>query len=568
MNLKTLIAAARGEIRVDLVLKNAKVVDVASHSVFRSDVAIAQGIIVGLGDYDGREEIDLKGRYLAPGFIEGHIHLESSKLVPDEFCRLVIGKGTTTVVCDPHEIANVHGVDGIKYILEAGKYLPINIFVMAPSSVPATGLETSGAEIKADIIKELNKRKRVIGLAEMMDYAGVIAQEREILEKIKIAKAHRVDGHAPGLTGKDLCAYIAAGIYSDHECTTKEEAAEKLRAGMYIMARESSSAKNLEQLLTMVSKENSRRIILVRDDIDPRDLAGEGDLNYLLKRAVQLGIDPVTAVQMATINPADYFKFDKLGLIAPGYQADLVVLSDLIDFQAEMVIKNGQLCAEGGKLNEVKKAKYNKLPFDSINIKMSSLIKLKVVAHGHGLRVIEVIPGQIITRKQILKPKTIDGEVVADIERDILKIAVVERHHASGNIGVGFIRGIGLKSGAIASSIAHDSHNVIVVGTNDSDMAKAVTEIKNMRGGQVVLSSGVVLSSMALPIAGLLSDKSANEVIEEDAGVIKSARDLGSELVNPFFTLSFLALPVIPSLKITDKGLVDVDNNTIVPLMS
>lgn len=566
MALEDIIAVGRGKKPADLVLRNAQVVDVISGEIFSADVALYSGLIVGFGDYQGEAEIDIGGKYVAPGFIDGHIHLESSLLAPKEFARLVVPQGTTTVICDPHELANVHGIEGINYILRAGDHIPMNLFVMLPSCVPATSLETSGAVLSSGDLALMMGTERVLGLAEMMNFTGVIAGDHEVLNKIRLAKRGRVDGHAPGLTGKDLNAYVDAGISSDHECTTREEAREKLRLGMYIQARESTTAKNLAEILPLVNCRNSRQFMLVRDDVSPDDLIDKGHVNYLLRRAVELGVDPMVALQMATLNPADYFGLRDLGAVAPGRRADLVVLEDLKKFTVGLVIKDGRIVAQDGAVLPFAAGHPDRLLRSSINFDRDSLEKLSVKAVGDWVKVIVVIPDQIVTGSKVVPAKVVDGEVAADVANDILKIAVVERHHASGNVGVGFVNGIGLKSGAIASSIAHDSHNLLLVGTNDEDMKAAALEIKSMRGGQVVVDQGKVMAKLLLPVAGLMSDKAADIVVKQLQAVVKAARSLGSPLPNPFMTLSFLALPVIPKLKITDLGLVDVEKSVIVPL--
>lgn len=566
MNLDELIDVGRGLKKSDLLLKNAKVVNVFSGDVFKTDMAIYGGKIVGFGDYQAKEIVDLDGAYLCPGFIDGHVHVESSMLTIPEFARAVVPNGTTAVVIDPHEIANVLGVAGIKYMLSSSESLPLNVYVMLPSCVPATRLETAGAELNTRALSTLLKERRVLGIAEMMNYPGVILKNPEVLEKVHLGLTSRVDGHAPGLTGKDLCAYVDAGIRSDHEITSAQEALEKLRLGMHIMIREGSAAKNLKELLKIVTPVNSRRFFFVTDDRHSSDLLKEGHINYLIKMAINQGLDPVMAIQMATINPALYFRLAWRGAVALGYHADLVVVDDLKKFNVVQVFKEGRLVAFDGKAVPFKFETPPKDVRNTIHIATLSIDSLKVKADGGKIKAIEVIPGQLTTKKTMIKPKIVDGFIVSDASRDVLKLAVVERHKATGNIGLGFVKGIGLKKGALASTVAHDSHNLIAVGTSDEEMLYAMSELQKIGGGQIVVAEGKVLAALPLPIAGLMSDKSAAEVAEAIEQLDKAAKSLGIPLNNPFMILSFLALPVIPELKLTDKGLVDVGKSEIVPL--
>ena len=561
-SIKTRIAAARGEIQIDLLIKNARLVNVLSADIHDAIVGIHNGEVVGFGDYEAKEIIDLKGSYLCPGFIDGHIHLESTMLTPFEFSMAVVPLGTTSVVIDPHEIANVLGMEGIRYMLKASQGHPLNFYIMLPSCVPATDMETSGARLSGKDLVPFLKHKRVLGIAEMMNYPAVISGNRDAIEKIRIAGGKRIDGHAPLVSGRELNAYIAAGISSDHECTGFDEAREKLRKGMYIMIREGTTEKNLERLLPLVKGSNARRCMFVSDDKHPDDLLRYGHINHIVKKAVALGLDPVTAIQMVTINPAEYFRLERTGAIAPGYIADMVVLKDLKGFVPEKVFTRGRIAAEKGRV--IKDTGQRTIKFrKTMNVKLKGL---KVKASGKKMKVIEIIPGQIITKKKICRPKIQGGLVVADIERDILKIAVVERHYATGNTGIGFVKGFGLKRGALASSVSHDSHNIVVVGTNDDDMITAVQEIIQLGGGYVVVSDGVVLSSLQLGIAGLMSPLPVNKVSKRLSDTIENAKRLGCILQDPFMTMSFLALPVLPELKITDKGVVDVRQFKIVDL--
>ena len=566
MDISKIIELARGGREVDLVLKNARLVNVFSGDIHLTNVAVQEGIIIGMGEYRAKEEIDLRGKYLVPGFFDGHVHLESSMVTPAEFARAVVPAGTTSVIIDPHEIANVMGLDGIRYMLEASHELPLDVYIMLPSCVPATHLETSGAELTSYDLSLLLGNERVLGLAEMMNFPGVIFQDREVLDKIKIAKGKRIDGHAPGLKGKNLCAYIGAGIKSDHECTTVKEAKEKLRLGMYIMVREGTVARNLKDLLPLINSDNSRKCFFVTDDRHPKDLLEEGHINFLIKKAVNLGLDPITAIQMATINTAEYFKLPDVGAIALGYKADMVILKDMENFEIEKVFKDGRLVAKNGKIlpRRIKKTKVTIR--SSMNVNWMGLKGFDIEAKGDKVLVIQVIPGQIITKKLIVSPKVEKGKVVADINRDILKLAVVERHLASGNVGIGLVKGFGLKKGALASSVAHDSHNIVIVGTKDDDMMTAAIEVVRMRGGQVVVKDDEVIASLALPIAGLMSDRPLEEVKDKVKKLNQAATSLGCKLKEPFMSLSFLALPTIPELKLTDKGIVDVEKFQIVPL--
>ena len=474
INLEKRIKAAMGEIYADLLIKNAQVINVFSGEIQKTDVAVFQGMIAGFGRYKAKKTIDIRGMYLSPGLIDGHVHIESSMVLPIEFATGVAPLGTTTVVIDPHEIANVFGLEGIKFMAEYSKNIPLDIFIMLPSCVPATDMETSGGRLGYHDLSTFADKPWVLGLAEMMNYSGVIHRDNSVLKKIDIMKGKVIDGHAPGLSGKGLNAYISAGIRSDHECTTIEEAREKLEKGMYIMLREGTIAKNLKTLLPFITTENSRRFMFVTDDRNPVDIVNEGHINFMVKTAIKWGIDPVTAVRMATLNPAEYFRLNKFGAIAPGYNADFIFFDNLKSFNIKKVFKRGRLVAENGCL-------IPEIPSEnpihlrcSMNVKPISIDNLKIKVRGRLIKVIEIISGQLITRKKIEKAK-IDGEiVVADVDRDILKVAVIERHLSSGNIGIGFVEGFGLKKGAIASSVSHDSHNIITVGTSDRDMMCAV----------------------------------------------------------------------------------------------
>jgi len=565
VDLERVISVARGEAAADLVIEGGNVVNVFSGDIHAADVAIAAGRVVGFGPYRGNERIDARGLFVAPGFIDAHIHLESTLLTPREFARVVVPLGTTTVVADPHEIANVLGLDGISYMMEASHDLPLSVFFMLPSCVPATELETAGARLGARQLAALIGHPRVLGIAEVMNYPGVLSKDPEVLAKLGLAHGKRIDGHAPGLGGRDLNAYVGAGIKSDHECTTAEEALEKLRAGMHVFLREGSVARNLEALLPVVGPANAVRCGLVSDDRYPTDLVEQGHVNFLLARAVALGLAPLTAIQLVTINPAKYFFLADLGALSPGYRADVVLLEDLVEFRPRMVLKNGRKVARDGRLSIELPAPVP-IPRGAVNIGWSRMRGLGLPAAAEKVKVIELVPAQLLTRRLVLPATVREGLAVADIERDLLKLAVVERHRGTGNLGIGFLRGLGLRAGAIASTVAHDSHNIVVAGTNDEDMLAAIKQVEHMQGGLAAIKDGEVLESLALPIAGLMSDQPIDAVAGAVRRLLEVARDLGSTHPHPFMALSFLALPVIPALRLTDRGLVDVERFCCVPV--
>jgi len=555
-----LISVAKGELPADLVLANAKVVNVFTGEIESGNVAILGDRIAGVGDYrQAKQVLDLGGKYLAPGLINGHTHLESSMLDVGQYARAVVPRGTLTVVTDLHEIANVCGLEGMKYVLGCARRLPLELFLMAPSCVPATThLETSGASLEVEDIRQILRWKECIGLGEVMNFPGVIGGAEAVVNKIKLARGKVVDGHAPGVTGKSLNAYIAAGIYSDHESVSLDEAREKLRQGMYVMIREGSSEKNLDALLPLVTDKTYKRCLFVVDDRSCVDLLRDGDIDAVVRKAINRGLEPVRAIQMATINTAERFRLDRLGAVAPGYIANLIVVDDLSSLQVDMVFYRGRLVAREGKPLFPAYQPGGKGLTNTVDIKPFAMEALRLLASGETGLVIEIVPGQIITRKRMDRVKVIDGVIVPDISRDILKLVVVERHKATGNIGLGLVKGFGLKRGALASSIAHDSHNIVAVGASDEDIFTAIKEIERLQGGLVVAAGGRVLASLALPIAGLLSDEPLEIVVDELEKLVKLARDLGTTLPAPFATLSFLALPVIPELRLTDLGLVDV----------
>lgn len=562
------IRVARGEAPADLVLRNARLVNVFSGEVHLADVAVYAGRIVGLSHYTAREEIDLQGRFLCPGLIDGHVHLESAMVHPAEFARAVLPHGTTTVIADPHEIANVLGLEGIRYLLEATSGLPLNVYLMAPSCVPASPLETAGAELSAADLEVLLREERILGLAEMMNFPGVVQGVPEVLAKLEVARGRLVDGHAPGLSGRDLCAYVAAGIGSDHECTTLNEALEKLRLGMAVMIREGSTAHNLNDLLPLVMPGNASHCFFVSDDRHPADLLERGHIDAILRQAQPHELlPPVTLVQMATLNTARHFRLWDLGGIAPGYRADMVVVNDLETFEVSMVFKDGQPVAQSGALLGEALPEERPIPPSTFHVADLRAERLAVPAGGSRLRVIGLVPGQVVTRSLWEEPRVEDGWAVADPERDLLKLAVVERHRGSGRVGLGFVRGFGLKRGALASSVAHDSHNIVVVGCSDGEMAAAAEAVVRMGGGQVAVAGERVLAELPLPIAGLMSDRPLEEVRARLEALNRAARELGCSLDSPLMSLSFLALVVIPELKLSDRGLVDVQRFDFVPLL-
>ena len=569
MNLAKLISVARGEIPADLLLKNARIVNTFIGEIEQADVAIHGNRIAGVGDYSKAKEIvDLQGRFLAPGLINGHTHIESSMLHPARYAQAVVPRGTLAVVTDLHEIANVCGFEGINFFMDWAQKLPLDMLFMAPSCVPATHLETSGAQISSKEIEKFLAYPDVIGVGEMMNFPGVVSGDEEVLKKIGASKGRVIDGHAPGLAGKELNAYLSAGILSDHESTTLEEGKERLRRGMYLMIREGSSEKNLDALLPLVTDNTYKRCFFVVDDRSCSDLLREGDIDAVVRKAISRGLEPVRAIQMATINTAEYFRLHDKGAIGSGYIANLITITNLAKLEIDMVFYQGKLVARQGKPLFSPPPVTPELA-DTVRIKPLTAESLKIPpprrerlgegeTPGESYPVIEIIPGQIVTKKAVEKIKVVDGTVIPDLERDILKLVVVERHKASGNIGVGLVKGFGMKKGALASSVAHDSHNIIAVGANDLDILKAIEEINRLQGGLVVCANQEILASLPLPIAGLLSPEPLDVVVSQHEKVEKAAASLGNLPPAPFAILSFLALPVIPELRLTDLGLVDV----------
>lgn len=559
MILSDLIAVAKGEKEPDLLLRKARIVNTFTAEIEKGNVAIAQGYVAGIGDYaSGKEVIDLGGRYLAPGLIDGHVHIESSFLHPAEYARAVVPRGTLALITDLHEIANVTGLEGLRYMIQATRRLPLDFFFMAPSCVPATSLETAGASLSPQEVRRALRLPQVLGLGEMMNFPGVLGANPEVLQKIQAAGGKVMDGHAPSLRGQALNAYIAAGIQSDHESTELEEGREKLRRGLHLMIREGSSEKNLETLLPLVTDQTYSRCLLVVDDRSAADILKDGDLDAVVRKAVRLGLDPGRALQLATINPARYFGLRGLGAIAPGYLANLIVFDDLKRLKVEQVFYRGRLVAQEGQALFAPRLQKSEAMPHTVRVKPFSKAVLALPHHPGPFPVIQVIPGQILTKRVDVEPATQDGYIVADVERDLLKLVVVERHRATGNLGRGLVRGFGLKRGALASSLAHDSHNIVAVGVSDDDLYQAIQEVIRLQGGLVAVAGGKVLASLALPVAGLLSMKPLPQVVAKLEKLESAASQLGSTLPAPFAALSFVALPVIPELRLTDRGLVDV----------
>src|SRR3954471_20281525 len=561
MALRDRILAARGREAPDLVLKHARVVNVLTNEIYPADVAIHEGYIVGIGEYRGPNEIDLEGAYLLPGLIDGHLHVESTMLSAGEFARAVVPSGTTSVVVDPHEIGNVLGVPGIRLLLAATDGLPLNFFINVPSCVPASEMENGGHVLTAGDMAPLLDEPRVVGIAELMNFPGVLAADPAVLAKAELGlrRGVPIDGHAPGVTGKDLCAYATAGIESDHETTRAEEAEEKLRLGLWLMVREGSTEHNLRELLPVVRRLRARRALFVTDDRAPNDLRDEGHLDHAVRLAIAEGLDPVSAIAMATINPAERFGLKRIGAVAPGYRADLIVADDLQDLRARLVLNGGRIVARGGGPTFAPRPFDYSSALDTVHIGPLDESSLRLPSTARRCREIGLVPHQIVTEHLVEDPKVVDAQIVADPDRDILKFAVVERHRATGDVGVGLVKGFGMKAGALASSVAHDAHNIGVVGTNDADMVAAVRALVEQRGGLAVVRDGEVLARLPLPIGGLMSDLPFEEVAERLEAVEAAATSLGCTIWRPFMVLSLMALSLIPALKLTDRGLVDVE---------
>jgi adenine deaminase len=555
-NVSQKLSIARGEQPAELLFKNAKLVNVLSGEIHPANVAVEDGRVVGIGDYRARQTIDLRGAYLAPSLIDGHFHMESSMLMAPEFARAVVPHGTGAVVIDPHEYANVLGLDGIRYVLESSKNLPLDFFIMLPSCVPATSLETAGARITADDLKLMIGDERVAGVAELMNFPGVYLGAKSELAKIEAGKGKCIDGHAPGLRGKNLNAYILAGVRSDHESVEVPEAREKLRLGMHILLREGSTERNLAHLLPLVNAHNAANCSFATDDKLAGDLVHEGHIDHCIRKCIKLGLPPITAIQIATINVARHYRLHNLGAIAPRYWADFIVFDDLKKFHVRQTYKKGVLVAEDGRYLGKSVARVP-LPRSTMNLRYEPRDLVVAATRARKIRVIEIVPHQIVTKEVITTPKIEDGEIVPDIRRDILKLVVVERHRATGNVGVGFVRGFKLKRGAIGSTVAHDAHNVVVAGTNDADILRVIEELARLQGGQVAVADGKVKAELGLPIAGLVSDRPLAEVMKRIDALNTAARAMGCDLAAPFMTLSFLSLSPIPQLKLTDQGLID-----------
>ena len=554
------LAVARGDEPADLVLRGGRVLSVFTREWLDADVAIVDGFIAGVGDYEGREDVDAGGRYVVPGFIDAHMHLESVKLLADEFARLVLPMGTTAVVADPHEIANVLGTDGVHWLHDASADLQLEVFFMAPSCVPASVFESPRRPLAPGDLESLMRRSRVLGLAEMMNFPGVITGDAAELDKLALEGAEHVDGHAPGVLGKALQAYAASGIRSDHEALTVEEGRERLRAGMWLLIREASMARNLHALLPLVSEFGPGRIAFCTDDRDPEDIVDSGHINGMVRDAVATGVAPADAILMASFHPAQWHGLAHHGAVAPGYVADLLVLPDLERFEPDVVLKRGQ------RLVDVPRVAVPDWVRQTVRVRAVTAGDFAVPWGGGVARAIGLVTDQVVTESLELEPLVVDGHAVSDPERDLVKLAVVERHLGTGRIGLGFVSGSGLRRGALASTVAHDAHNLVVLGANDEDMASAVQRLAEVGGGIVAVEGGAVVAECPLPVAGLLSDQRLDIVVEQSRACNEAAAGLGWSGATPFLTLAFLGLSVIPSLKLTDRGLVDVDRFELVPL--
>ena len=561
------LSVARGEKPAELLFKNAQLVNVFSGEIHPANVAVDDGRVIGFGDYEAREVIDLDGAYLAPSLIDGHFHVESTMVTMPEFARAVVPHGTGAMVIDPHEFTNVLGKEGIQYVLDSSKNLPIDFFIMLPSCIPATHLETSGARMHASDLAQMINDERIAGVAELMNYPGVFLGMESELAKIRAGKGKLIDGHAPGLRGKNLNAYALAGVRSDHESTELEEAREKLRLGMHLLVREGSTERNLEHIIALVTPQNSANCSFATDDKLPGDLVSEGHIDHSIRKAIKLGLAPITAIQMGTINTARHYRLRNHGAIAPRFWADFIVLDDLEKFVVRRVYKKGKLVAEDGTYRGAEVAAV-KRPRNTMNLRFRGAEDIVVNADGaKTIKVIEIVPEQIVTNAISVAPKLENGQIVSDTSRDILKLVVVERHNATGNVGVGFVRGFELKRGALGSTVAHDAHNVVVVGTSDSEIIAAIAALQKMGGGQVAVENGKELAALPLPIAGLVSDRPLAEVVDKIRGLNAAAAQLGCDLPAPFMSLSFLSLSPIPALKLTDQGLVDAVNMKLTSLI-
>ncbi len=566
------IQIARGAIPADLVLLNAQLVNVCSGECYPADVAIADGFVVGVSapgeGYRGLKERDLQGRWLAPGLIDGHMHIESTMLVLSEFAKIVTPRGVTSVMLDPHEFANVMGVAGIRYVLESGRGLPLSAYVLISSCVPASSFESPYRVLMADDLLPLLDEKQVLGLAEMMNMPGILQGDEQLLAKIVATQKHGlvVDGHAPGLNGRDLCAYVISGVMSDHECSTFEEARQRIRQGMWLMIREGSAARNLDTLLPLVKELHPPRVFFVTDDRDPQDLTTRGHIDSMVRRAIEMGLDPVEAIRLASYNTAQYFRLYDRGAVAPNFVADLVVLDDLNTFKVESVYKEGKLVAQADRLLVDAPAVTFTGVTDTVHIGNIDENDLRIPGKPGLIEVIGIEPGQITTKHLQEEASIRDGEIVADPERDLLKLVVIERHHASGKVGLGIVKGFGLNKGALASSVAHDAHNLVIVGVSNSDILRAARVLEEIGGGFACVVNGEVRAKVPLPYGGLVSPLPANELVKQLHALDAAAAELGCSLQHPCMALSFLSLSVIPSLKLTDQGLIDVETFKLIPL--
>jgi len=554
-----IVQVARGDKKADTVLKNCKILDVFNEAIIEGDIAITDGLIVGIGSYNGDNEIDIKGDYVIPGLIDAHVHIESSFLTPPQFSRLVVPKGTTTVIADPHEIGNVCGSMGIEYMINSSGDLPIDVFVMLPSCVPSTEYEHSGAILDAVALEKLKDKDRVIGLGEVMNYPGVVKGNKEVHDKIKLFSGGLIDGHSPNLSGKDLSAYIASGVKTDHECSNLKEMNERIQNGMYVLIREGSATRNLSTLVKGVTKENAHRIAFCTDDKQPEDIMKDGHINYNVNRSIELGLDPITAIKMATLNPATCYRLYNKGAVAPGFLADLVITKSLEFINPLQVYKAGQLVAENNCCLVEVPFYENEALTKTVNIKDVDHLDLSLLLTSDIVRVIKLVEDNIITEEVTRKVDLEQGYFKCNTKLDILKLAVIERHHQTGFVGLGLVEGYGLKTGAIGLTIAHDSHNVIVIGTNDEDMKLAAQTLEDCSGGIVIIDRGEVQGLLPLEIGGLMTNRTYESIVEYLHELTALARLYGvREVVEPFLTLAFLALPVIPELKLTDQGLFDV----------
>ncbi|MFA5577464.1 MAG: adenine deaminase [Tissierellaceae bacterium] len=558
--LKDIILKAGGSEKSDLVLKNGNIINVFTNEIIKGDIAIDKGKIVGIGDYRGENEVDLEGKYICPGFIDSHVHIESSMSSPSQFARVIVPRGVTSIIADPHEIANVKGIEGIKYIIDESKNTPLDVHVMLPSCVPSTDFENAGAVLEAADLEELMDYEGVLGLGEMMNYPGVISADEKVVDKLSLFKDKVIDGHGPAIKGKDLNAYVASGIKTEHECSTVEEVVDRLRLGMYILLREGSAAKDLRNIIKPVNKDNLRRFMFCTDDKHPEDLIKDGSIDFNIRLAVKEGVEPIDAIKMATLNAAECYGLKGKGAIAPGYHADLVVIDNLEDFNVVKVFKNGKLVAEDQKALFEPSIKLPKNMTDTVKVKEVKLEDLQIPMKSKKANVIGVVEGSLVTEK-LLEEVEVEEGYFKYSDNDILKLAVIERHFATGNIGVGLIKNFNLKGGAVGSTIGHDSHNMIVIGDNDQDMLLATRELARIGGGLALVSKGQVLESLALEIGGIMTSRP----IEETNEILKRMIDISHEelgvnrKIDPFMTLAFMALPVIPKIKLTDMGLFDVE---------